>query len=190
MRCCSDEREIQESDKYLEIIRKLRERFELKNDMNKVEKDFQDLAYALNFIEQEYEQVNNQYNESRQFQECYGLELQKFKSNIEILVRFKQGYVEIPQDKPIPSMNDTILIPKKIIEQYNKQIQKQGDFKIQLLEDIKNIKFYVENKNYELQKKELTIQKLECETKEVQLLKVKKEMQIALTKKDMKLNEV
>lgn len=80
------------------------------------------MTYALNFIETEYEFITKELNDSRIFQEGYGQELQKIKSNIEILVRFKQGFVEIPQDKPIPSMNDTILIPRKKIEFYNSSI--------------------------------------------------------------------
>jgi hypothetical protein len=58
------------------------------------------------------------------------------------------------------------------------------------MEKIKNIKFDVAKGEYDMKKYDLTIQKVECETREVQLLKVKKEMQSALTKKDMKLNEV
>lgn len=44
------------------------------------------------------------------------------------------------------------------------------------MEKIKNIKFDVAKGEYDMKKYDLTIQKVECETREVQLLKVKKEM--------------
>lgn len=57
------------------------------------------------------------------------------------------------------------------------------------MEEIKKIKFDVAKSEYELKRRDLIIQDLECKTREVQLLKVKKEMQIALTKDDTRLNE-
>ena len=57
------------------------------------------------------------------------------------------------------------------------------------MEEIKKIKFDVAKSEYELKRRDLIIKDLECKTREVQLLKVKKEMQVALTKKDTRLNE-
>ena len=58
------------------------------------------------------------------------------------------------------------------------------------MDEIKKIKYEVEEHNYQLKKKLLTIERIEQQTREVQLLKVKKEMQQYLTKKDMKLNDL
>ena len=58
------------------------------------------------------------------------------------------------------------------------------------MDEIKTIKYEVEAHNYQLKKKLLTIERIEQQTREVQLLKVKKEMQQYLTKKDMKLNDL
>lgn len=58
------------------------------------------------------------------------------------------------------------------------------------MNEIKTIKYEVEEHNYQLKKKLLTIERIEQQTREVQLLKVKKEMQQYLTKKDMKLNDL
>lgn len=57
------------------------------------------------------------------------------------------------------------------------------------MEEIKKIKFDVAKSEYELKRRDLIIRDLECKTREVQLLKVKKEMQVALTKDDTRLNE-
>jgi len=66
------------------------------------------------------------------------------------------------------------MINKEIIEKKNTDIKIEGDRKIKLMEDIKNIKFDLALNTYQIQKKDLTIAKVECETKQVQLLKVKK----------------
>ena len=44
------------------------------------------------------------------------------------------------------------------------------------MEEIKKIKFDVAKSDYELKRRDLVIKDLECKTREVQLLKVKKEM--------------
>ena len=118
--------------------------------------------------------------------------LKKNKSNIEIEIRLKQGLVEISQDKPVPSLGDAILISRKDIEEKNLKIKEQGDIKINGMKDIKVTKFNVSKSANDKEKKELQIKDLELKTKEVQMLRVKKEMQIALTKttKDYQLNEV
>jgi len=59
------------------------------------------------------------------------------------MLRFKQAYVEINQDRPVPTLTDAILVPIDVINSKNKEIKHQGKKKIELLEDIKNIKFEV-----------------------------------------------
>ena len=51
------------------------------------------------------------------------------------------------------------------------------------MNEIKTIKYEVEEHNYQLKKKLLTIERIEQQTREVQLLKVKKEMQQYFEKK-------
>lgn len=64
----------------------------------------------------------------------------------------KQGLVEIAQDPPVPSLNDAILIPRKLIEDKNTEIKTQGNEKINLMEKIMNIKFDVAKAEYELKR--------------------------------------
>jgi septal ring factor EnvC (AmiA/AmiB activator) len=60
-----------------------------------------------------------------------------------------------------------VLIPRKLIDEKNKEIQGQGDHKIKLMEDIKKIKFDVAQSEYQLKRRELVIKDLECKTREV-----------------------
>lgn len=76
----------------------------------------------------------------------------------------------------MPNLSEATLIPKEAIEAKNNEIKKQGKKKIDLMEEIKKIKFDVAKSEYELKRRDLIIKDLECKTREVQLLKVKKEM--------------
>lgn len=87
-------------------------------------------------------------------------------------------------------MTNAILIDRQHIDEKNEEINKKGKNKISLMEDIKKIKYEVEDSEYQLKKKKLLIERIEHQTKEVQLLKVKKEMQEILVKKDMKILEL
>lgn len=56
------------------------------------------------------------------------------------------------------------------------------------MEQIKTCKISVTEETLNLEKKEELIERLNAMIKEIQMLKVKKEMQVALAKKDTKLN--
>jgi hypothetical protein len=103
----------------------------------------------------------------------------------------KQGYVEIPQEIPVPNLSEAILIPRAKIEERNKEIRKQGEKKIKAMEAIKETKMNVKKAEHDLMLKDLIIKDTELKTKEVQMLRVTKEMQIAFSKQDSKMhNEV
>jgi hypothetical protein len=93
--------------------------------------------------------------------------MEKSKSNVEVLIRFKQGFVEISQDKPVPNLSEAVLIPKDAIDVKNNEIKRQGVRKIELMEEIKKIKFDVAKSEYELKRRDLIIKDLECKTREV-----------------------
>ena len=59
------------------------------------------------------------------------------------MFRFKQAFVEINQDRPVPTLADAILVPIDVIHAKNKEIKKEGKVKVDLLDHIKNIKFDV-----------------------------------------------
>ncbi|CAD8159373.1 unnamed protein product [Paramecium pentaurelia] len=172
-----------------QLLQVLGQRFKMKLESEKVEKDFNDLENFNKKFEQDFNQLSSQLTNSEEDIQSLHNMLEKSRSNIEVMFRFKQGYVEISQDKPVPNLQDAALIPRETIEKKNDEIKKEGDTKIELMKDIIKSKYQVEKNEYDLKKRDLIIQDLECKTREVQLLKVKKEMQIALTKDDTRLNE-
>mmetsp|Transcript_8770 Transcript_8770/g.7750 ORF Transcript_8770/g.7750 Transcript_8770/m.7750 type:complete len:90 (-) Transcript_8770:159-428(-) len=88
------------------------------------------------------------------------------------------------QDEPIPKLTDAILIPRTLIEDKNVEIRKQGKLKTEQMEQITDTRFEVESLRHEILILEWRIKDVEAKTNEVKRLKVKKEMQIALTRKD------
>lgn len=61
--------------------------------------------------------------------------------------------------------------------------------KIEVMKQIKTCKISVTEETLDLEKKQDLINKYSSRIKEIQMLKVKKEMQLALAKKDTKINE-
>jgi cilia- and flagella-associated protein 43 len=115
--------------------------------------------------------------------------LAKAISNIEIQIRFNQGQVELQHDDPIPRLADAILIRKAIIDNQNHKIQDKGNEKIEKKKEITETNYKVADLKYKIELCKLEIRDIEAKTNEVKRLKVKKEMQAALSKKDPQLSQ-
>ncbi|KRX02904.1 WD40-repeat-containing domain [Pseudocohnilembus persalinus] len=181
----------EEQQRDLEILYNLmRKKFELEKEYEQAEANLNDIDACLTQKSKEASEVIQQENlYQRQIMEAKE-SLANSKSNIEVILRFKQGLVEINnQNLLTPSMEDAILITRQTIEQKNRSVQKKGDKKIRLMEEIKTNQDKVSEDNYNLKKLEKSIEKVENEIREIQLLKVKKEMQIGLQVKNKKLQE-
>lgn len=161
----------------------------MKFEWEKYEKDLQTLEGFLKIVERKLRDAQEKY-EREEF-EILAINdyLNRNKSDIEIQVRLKQGYVEIPIEKPLPSMDDTILITRNVIETRNEKIRKQGDEIKKILQGMKAAEQGVADSEYQKLKADLTKADLEIKIRQIHLLKVKKEMHAALTKKDTRLNE-
>ena len=81
------------------------------------------------------------------------------------------------------------MISKTEIDTKNEHIMTNANEKIKVMEKIKTCKISVTEETLNLERKEELINKLSGMIKEIQMLKVKKEMQMALSKKDTKVNE-
>lgn len=173
------------------ILSQLMAKFNLRKEQEKVENEYKDLISFITYFENEYNEIESSYARNIQEHDNSTSFLEKSRSNIEIQIRMKQGYVEIPQEIPVPNLSEAILIPRSIIEERNTEIQKQGYKKTQAMQAIKETKMNVKKAEYDLNLKDLIIKDTELKTKEVQMLRVTKEMQIAFSKQDSKLhNEV
>ena len=118
-----------------------------------------------------------------------GAYLRQTESDLEIACRIKQGQVELSGEKPVPEMDEALMISKSEIDEKNSKIIINANEKIKVMEQIKTCKISVTEETLNLEKEEDLINKLNSMIKEIQMLKVKKEMQVALAKKDTKVNE-
>ena len=170
------------------VLSQLANKFQLKKDLEKIESESKDITSYTIYFDQDFNGIKETLaKNSKEYENATNF-LSKNRSNIEIQIRMKQGLVEIPQEIPVPNLSEAILIPKSIIESRNKDIKKQGEKKIKAMEDIKEIKMNVKKAEYDLNLKNLIIKETELKTKEVQMLRVTKEMQIALSKQDTKMH--
>ena len=61
-------------------------------------------------------------------------ELEKSKTNLEVLVRLRQAQVELPPTPVVHDLDDAVIIKKEIVENINGEIQKEGEEEIKILQ--------------------------------------------------------
>jgi cilia- and flagella-associated protein 43 len=187
-----------------EIEKKLKDEEEAEKDKNKAlflkkfeakkaldiskkdQNDIQAYIYSIEKIQQNTEEdMKKRFIKSLIIRE----RLAKAISNIEIQVRFNQGQVELQHDDPIPRLADAILIRKALIDDQNQKIQNKGNEKIEKKKEITETNYKVADLKYKIELCRLEIRDIDAKTNEVKRLKVKKEMQAALSKKDPQLSQ-
>jgi hypothetical protein len=84
----------------------------------------------------------------------------KTESDLEIQCRIKQGQVELNNEKPVPELDEALLISKAEIEEKNIKIRVNADEKIKVMEQIKTCKISVTEETLNLEKKEELIERL------------------------------
>ena len=101
----------------------LENKFKLKKEVERIDNDSKCIKQFSKFFNDEVADIKDNLVKNHRLKEEYNKFLQKIKSNIEVQVRINQAYVEIQQDKPIPSLVEAILVNRTIIDQKNSQIQ-------------------------------------------------------------------
>lgn len=110
-------------------------------------------------------------------------------SDLDIQFRFKRSLVEIPLKNPIPTLDDVILIYKRIIKEQNECVNKMAQEKEAKLKAVLEDRYKVEKLFYDVKLNWLDIEDKLCEAKDITRLKVTKPIQVALAKKDLKMAE-
>lgn len=57
----------------------------------------------------------------------------KCKSDLDIEIRIKQGQLEINSEKPVPDLNEALLIAKSEIDEKNSKIKTEANLKISVM---------------------------------------------------------
>jgi len=170
-------------------IEAFRNKFSLKKELDKFEREYKDIMYYMTLKDKERREFEEKSRKKERHVNYLETQLAIAISDLELQLRFNQGQVEIPQDEPVPRLADAILINRTLIEHKNKEIRERGRKKTDQMGV--NMKTEFDKKKLEHQKLLLDweLNDLNIKTKEVHNLKLRKEMQIALTKKDQDHNQ-
>lgn len=103
----------------------------------------------------------------------------KFQSryNIENLFEFKQGQVEVPQAPMVTDYSNAILIHRSVVEKINEEVITLGNSKVDALTEIKDYRKGIHGLEWENRMVDFQAEDLVIRTRDIQLLRVTKQMQ-------------
>ncbi|CAB3976600.1 Hypothetical predicted protein [Paramuricea clavata] len=115
----------------------------------------------------------------RLFKELQNLrdEKMKFTMDLEVQLLLKQGQVEVPPDSFITDYSDSTLVHRSVIEDLNATIRSLGDAKINIMVESKDFRKGIHALEWEHKKMKMQIEDLEARARDIQLLRVTKDLQ-------------
>ena len=115
--------------------------FYKKLTVKKANKDYNDLDNFFEHIATKLSEVKSNILYHEASQQHYTKILVQRKSNIEIQLRFKQGFVEIPDNQAVPALDDAILITRAKVKEQNDAIKANGQAKVEAMNKIKEVTY-------------------------------------------------
>jgi len=103
--------------------------------------------------------------------------LKDLSSNLELVVRLRQGQDEVDEDAVVTDYSDALLLPSNVITKYNTRIKELGKEKIAVLLKIKLFRRKINLIDWEAKHHGLEAQHLEAYLTDLQLFRVTRELQ-------------
>eukprot|EP01137_Pigoraptor_chileana_P033020 Opistho-2@23313 len=101
----------------------------------------------------------------------------KITRNLEVLFLLKQGQVEVEQSTLFPDFSDSLLIHRSVVEELNAAIVALGQHKVEGLKDMKEFRKGIRLLEWENTRLQMVAEDLVTKTRNVQLLRVTKQLQ-------------
>jgi len=107
-------------------------------------------------------------------------ERQRSMYDLEVPLRMKQGLIEVEQEATSAECRDAVLVHRSVVEELNEVIHKHGGAKVDTLTAIKDFKKGIYASTWENESLDMQAEDLVAKTKELQLLRVTKGLQVFL----------